>query len=74
MTDDLDAVTLAVAAGGARGAFLLAVLFAVAGFDGGVLLLPVFTRLFALRVAVPMLTTWPGMEPTMSAGAEPVQQ
>ncbi|MEU7926692.1 sulfite exporter TauE/SafE family protein [Micromonospora sp. NPDC049801] len=37
-------------------AFILAVLSAVAGFGGGVLLLPVFTALFGLRVAVPMLT------------------
>jgi uncharacterized membrane protein YfcA len=37
-------------------AFLLAVLSAVAGFGGGVLLLPVFAALFGLRVAVPMLT------------------
>jgi uncharacterized membrane protein YfcA len=37
-------------------AFLLAALSAVAGFGGGVLLLPVFTLLFGLRVAVPMLT------------------
>ncbi|AEV84150.1 hypothetical protein ACWT_3127 [Actinoplanes sp. SE50] len=37
-------------------AFLLAWLSAVAGFGGGVLLLPVFTALFGLRVAVPMLT------------------
>ncbi|MEV4655162.1 sulfite exporter TauE/SafE family protein [Micromonospora sp. NPDC049301] len=37
-------------------AFLLALLSAVAGFGGGVLLLPVFTALFGLRVAVPMLT------------------
>lgn len=37
-------------------AFGLAVLSAVAGFGGGVLLLPVFTALFGLRVAVPMLT------------------
>jgi uncharacterized membrane protein YfcA len=28
----------------------------VAGFGGGVLLLPVFTALFGLRFAVPMLT------------------
>lgn len=47
------AVTLAVASGAA---FLLALLSAVAGFGGGVLLLPVFTALFGLRVAVPMLT------------------
>jgi uncharacterized membrane protein YfcA len=31
-------------------------LSAVAGFGGGVLLLPVFTALFGLRVAVPVLT------------------
>lgn len=37
-------------------AFGLALLSAVAGFGGGVLLLPVFTALFGLRVAVPMLT------------------
>ncbi len=37
-------------------AFGLAVLSAVAGFGGGVLLLPVFTVLFGLRAAVPMLT------------------
>ncbi|WP_446214812.1 sulfite exporter TauE/SafE family protein [Micromonospora sp. IBHARD004] len=37
-------------------AFLLALLSAVTGFGGGVLLLPVFTALFGLRVAVPVLT------------------
>lgn len=37
-------------------AYGLAVLSAVAGFGGGVLLLPVFTALFGLRVAVPVLT------------------
>ena len=37
-------------------AFLLAMVSAVAGFGGGVLLLPVFTALFGLRAAVPMLT------------------
>ncbi|MFI5912457.1 sulfite exporter TauE/SafE family protein [Dactylosporangium sp. NPDC051541] len=37
-------------------AFGLALLSAVAGFGGGVLLLPVFSALFGLRVAVPMLT------------------
>jgi uncharacterized membrane protein YfcA len=37
-------------------AYLLAVLSAVAGFGGGVLLLPVFTALFGLRVAAPVLT------------------
>ena len=49
----LDPATLAVAA---AAAFLLAVVSAVAGFGGGVVLLPVFTALFGLRVAVPMLT------------------
>ena len=37
-------------------AFVLAALSAVAGFGGGALLLPVFTGLFGLRVAVPVLT------------------
>ncbi len=37
-------------------AFVLAVLSAIAGFGGGVLLLPIFTALFGLRVAVPILT------------------
>jgi uncharacterized membrane protein YfcA len=37
-------------------AFALAVLSSVAGFGGGALLLPVFTGLFGLRVAVPVLT------------------
>jgi uncharacterized membrane protein YfcA len=45
--------TLAVAS---VAAFGLALLSAVAGFGGGVLLLPVFTALFGLRMAVPMLT------------------
>jgi uncharacterized membrane protein YfcA len=45
--------TLAVAS---VAAFGLALLSAVAGFGGGVLLLPVFTALFGLRVAVPILT------------------
>jgi uncharacterized membrane protein YfcA len=45
--------TLALAS---AAAFALALLSAVAGFGGGVLLLPVFTALFGLRVAVPMLT------------------
>ncbi|MFI7542246.1 sulfite exporter TauE/SafE family protein [Actinoplanes sp. NPDC049599] len=40
----------------AAATFLLAVVSAVAGFGGGVLLLPVFTALFGLRFAVPMLT------------------
>jgi uncharacterized membrane protein YfcA len=48
---DLQALLLASAA-----AFALALLSAVAGFGGGVLLLPVFTALFGLRAAVPMLT------------------
>jgi len=47
------AVTLAAAA---VAAFTLAALSAVTGFGGGVLLLPVFTALFGLRVAVPVLT------------------
>lgn len=34
----------------------LAFVSAVAGFGGGVLLLPVFTAVFGLRVAVPVLT------------------
>jgi len=42
--------------GASAAAYLLALLSAVAGFGGGVLLLPVFTALFGLRVAVPMLT------------------
>jgi uncharacterized protein len=50
---DLDPATLAVAA---AAAFVLAVVSAVAGFGGGVVLLPVFTALFGLRTAVPMLT------------------
>ncbi|MGI3222648.1 sulfite exporter TauE/SafE family protein [Streptomyces sp. GTA36] len=37
-------------------AFALALVSAVAGFGGGVLLLPVFTALFGLRVAIPVLT------------------
>jgi uncharacterized protein len=37
-------------------AFVLALLSAVAGFGGGALLLPVFTSIFGLRVAVPVLT------------------
>jgi uncharacterized protein len=47
------ALTLLVASAAAFG---LALLSAVAGFGGGVLLLPVFTVLFGLRVAVPILT------------------
>jgi len=47
------ALTLAAAS---AGAFVLAFLSAVAGFGGGVLALPVFTALFGLRVAVPVLT------------------
>src|SRR4051812_41970179 len=46
-------MTLAVAC---AAAFVLALLSAVAGFGGGALLLPVFTALFGLRAAVPMLT------------------
>ena len=51
LTDFLPTLLIASAA-----AFGLAALSAVAGFGGGVLLLPVFTALFGLRVAVPMLT------------------
>jgi uncharacterized protein len=47
---------LLVLAAASVAAFALALLSAVAGFGGGVLLLPVFTALFGLRVAVPMLT------------------
>jgi uncharacterized membrane protein YfcA len=50
----LDQVVTVVAA--AAAAFVLALMSAVAGFGGGVLLLPVFTALFGLPVAVPMLT------------------
>jgi uncharacterized membrane protein YfcA len=40
----------------ALAAFAAAVLSAVSGFGGGVLLLPVFTALFGLRAAIPILT------------------
>jgi uncharacterized protein len=50
---DLDPTTLAVAM---VAAFLLATVSAVAGFGGGVVLLPVFVAMFGLRVAVPVLT------------------
>lgn len=50
----VDQVLVVVAAGVA--AFGLALLSAVAGFGGAVLLLPVFVALFGLRAAVPMLT------------------
>ncbi|HZE37207.1 MAG TPA: sulfite exporter TauE/SafE family protein [Stackebrandtia sp.] len=52
MWTDLAPVLLIAAAA----AFGLAVVSAVAGFGGGVLLLPVFAALFGLRAAVPMLT------------------
>lgn len=42
--------------GASLAAFGLAALSAVAGFGGGVLLLPVFVALFGVRVAVPVLT------------------
>jgi uncharacterized membrane protein YfcA len=45
--------------------FLLAMLSAVAGFGGGVLLLPVFTALFGLRVAMPG-SRWPAESATPS--------
>jgi uncharacterized membrane protein YfcA len=47
---------LGLLAAASAGAFVLAVVSAVAGFGGGVLLLPVFTVLFGVRMAVPMLT------------------
>ncbi|WP_082106168.1 sulfite exporter TauE/SafE family protein [Micromonospora haikouensis] len=47
---------LGTLAAASAAAFALAWLSAVAGFGGGVLLLPMFTALFGLRVAVPMLT------------------
>jgi uncharacterized membrane protein YfcA len=50
---DLDPATLVVAM---VAAFVLAIVSAVAGFGGGVVLLPVFVALFGLRVAVPVLT------------------
>jgi uncharacterized membrane protein YfcA len=50
---DLDPTTLVVAM---VAAFVLAAVSAVAGFGGGVVLLPVFVALFGLRVAVPVLT------------------
>ncbi|WP_344648737.1 sulfite exporter TauE/SafE family protein [Cryptosporangium japonicum] len=45
-----------VLAAASAAAFVLAWLSAVAGFGGGVLLLPVFTALFGLRTAIPVLT------------------
>lgn len=53
MVAEVDPGILALAA---LAAFTLAWLSAVAGFGGGVLLLPVFVALFGLRVAVPVLT------------------
>jgi uncharacterized membrane protein YfcA len=50
---DLDPTTVAVAM---VASFVLALVSAVAGFGGGVALLPVFVALFGLRVAVPVLT------------------
>jgi uncharacterized membrane protein YfcA len=50
---DLDLTTLVVAM---VAAFALALVSGVAGFGGGVVLLPVFVALFGLRVAVPVLT------------------
>lgn len=47
---------LGLLAAASAGAFVLAVVSAVAGFGGGVLLLPVFAALFGVRMAVPMLT------------------
>lgn len=53
MIAEVDPQIIALAA---LAAFALAWLSAVAGFGGGVLLLPVFTAMFGLRVAVPVLT------------------
>jgi uncharacterized membrane protein YfcA len=50
---DLDPTTLVVAM---LAAFVLAVVSAIAGFGGGVVLLPVFVAMFGLREAVPVLT------------------
>lgn len=50
----VDQVGLLAAA--SASAFVLAVVSAVTGFGGGVLLLPVFTALFGVRMAAPMLT------------------
>lgn len=54
--DDGVDVTWAAIALAAVAAGVLAWVSAVAGFGGAVLLLPVFTALFGLRVAVPVLT------------------
>ncbi|SDX60097.1 hypothetical protein SAMN05661080_00528 [Modestobacter sp. DSM 44400] len=43
-------------AGASAAAFVLAGVSAVAGFGGGVLALPLFTALFGIRTAVPVLT------------------
>lgn len=53
MPADLSVTTLVVAM---VAALVLAGVSAVAGFGGGVVLLPVFVALFGLRVAVPVLT------------------
>jgi uncharacterized protein len=50
---DLDPATVLVAM---AAALVLAIVSAVAGFGGGVALLPVFVGLFGLRAAVPVLT------------------
>jgi uncharacterized protein len=52
----VDPEMLGTALAASAAAYGLALLSAVAGFGGGVLLLPVFTVLFGLRAAVPMLT------------------
>jgi len=52
----VDPETLGIAVAACPAACGLALLSAVAGFGGGVLLLPVFTILFGMRAAVPMLT------------------
>lgn len=50
-SNDLTTLLLAAFA-----AFVLAAVSAVAGFGGGLILLPVFTALFGIRVAIPVLT------------------
>ncbi|MFG1644256.1 hypothetical protein ACGFMK_28560 [Amycolatopsis sp. NPDC049252] len=55
-----------------------ALLSAVAGFGGGVLVLAVFTVLFGLRVAMTMLTLtrlwWPFLAVFLAPGLPPVGQ
>lgn len=64
----IDPLTLLAAS---AAAYALAVLSAVAGFGGGVLLLPVFTALFGLRVAVPVLTLTQITSNALLCGVQP---